>query len=548
MLFVSFQLMMVSPVRAEPEAGDAEPTPTPVKKRMPKEKKGLYDRSKLTNDRSELEADHRELILAAGVDKIVDLDSSIQFDNFKAELRAGNVRIVNVVPSSVGKARQLVFVPLEEGETSVTVRDKTGKVRIIFDVFVAKLNLVRYLERLRDKLKEVEGINVNIEDQKVVIRGEVLSPQDYGIIINELADKAYGDSVLNKVVMSAVTLNALAQKIQQDITVFAPTVKTSVLNGKIILEGTVENEGNRQRALRRAEWYLPAVRVSDPILGSVNIEKNEKPLPIIQSDIVVNAPPPKRDSKLVRISVYFVELSKDFLKSFGFKWQPGFTADPSISIGTTATGGAGTSTSSSGGFTFAGTLSSLFPALNSAPSSAAYGRILRSENIVVKSTEAGHVDDLENIPTLVLGPNGTTGAGQPQPVGFSSDITPTIIQNSDVDLSIKMTQTDLVGSDPKGQSITAKHSVSTRLYLKSGEIAAVASMNDQDNTTTFNRDDPTAGAAQVGSKPLFTLQRSKSTNKKRSQFVVFVSPQIIDSASDGTEDLKKNFRMKSGGN
>jgi pilus assembly protein CpaC len=63
--------------------------------------------------------------------------------------------------------------------------------------------------------------------------------------------------------------------------------------------------------------------------------------------------------------------------------------------------------------------------------------------------------------------------------------------------------------------------------------------------TTFNRDDPNAGSFSGSTKPLFTLQRSKSMAKKRGQFVVFVSPQIIENASDGTEDMKKNFRMKS---
>jgi pilus assembly protein CpaC len=37
---------------------------------------------------------------------------------------------------------------------------------------------------------------------------------------------------------------------------------------------------------------------------------------------------------------------------------------------------------------------------------------------------------------------------------------------------------------------------------------------------------------------------SKNYQKKKSQFVIFVTPQIIENASEGTEDLKKNFRVK----
>ena len=238
-----------------------------------------------------------------------------------------------------------------------------------------------------------------------------------------------------------------------------------------------------------------------------------------------------------------MELSKDFLKSFGFKWQPGFTADPSISIGTASSGGAGSS--DAGGFTFSGTLSSLFPALNSTPASSAYGRILKSATLVVKSKEKGALKDEQTIPTQSLGPNGTTGNGPPITVGFSTEITPTILQGQDVDLSVDLDQIDVIGKDGKGTPLTAHHHVTSRVYLKSGEVGAVAGINNNEISTTFNRDDPNAGSFSGTTKPLFTLQRSKSMTKKRGQFVVFVSPQIIESASEGTEDLKKNFRMKS---
>jgi pilus assembly protein CpaC len=524
--------------------GPAQTTPV-VKRRRPPPKGPSYGHSQLTSDKTEAEADHRELILGQGSDKIVDLDPSIQMNDKLGSIIEGNTNVVRVTSVTVGTAHQLIFKPVGEGQTTVDVRDKSGKVRIMFKVFVAKQDVVRYLERLKENLKEVEGITIGLEDQKVVIRGEVLSPADYGEIVNELADKTYGDSVINKATMSPITMNALAKRIEQDVQVFAPTVHCGVLNGKIILEGTVESEGLRQRCLRRAEWYLPTVRVSDPIAGAANIEKNDKPLQIIQSDIQVTPPPPKRESKLVRLTVYFVELKKDFNKAFGFKWQPGFTADPSISIGSAAT--ATTGTAASGGFTFAGTLSSLFPTLNAPPSNASFGRILKSESVVVKSEQKAQVKDTQSVPTQALGQNGTVANGTPVTLGFSSEITPTILQGQDVDLSISLDQTNQTGTGVGGAPITATHHVETRMYLKSGEVAAVVGVNSQDVITTFNRDDPAAGSfATTATKPLFTLQRSKNSSKKRGQFVVFVSPQIIESASEGTDDLKKNFRMKTG--
>lgn len=519
----------------------AEATPFPSRRR-PIVKTETYAKTRYTSDRSEAEADHRQVLLAAGNDKVIDLDPSFQAnpDN-KATIFTGNTSVLTVGMVKIGDQAQLVLKPMAEGETNVTVRDKTGKIRIILDVLVAKQNLVRYLERLRERLKEVEGITLAIEDQKIVIRGEVLTPNDYGQIINELADKSYSDAVVNKATMANVTLGALAKKIEQDVQVFAPTVRTSVLNGKIVLDGSVDNEGAKSRVLRRAEWYLPSVRISDPIAGAANAEKNDKPLLLIQNDIQVTPPPAKRDSKLVRLSIYFVNLSKDFLKSFAFKWQPGFTVDPSISIG--GNGTSSTTTSNSGGFTFAGTLSSLFPTFSSNPSSASYGRVIKSETIIVKSEFAGHLSNRQMIPTQTIGQNGTTGTGSSIPVGTDLDVTPKILQGQDVDLVIDLKETAIVGKGIGNIPITAERGVRSELYLKSGETAAIAGLNTQDTSTSFNRDDPNVTTASGTTKALFNLQRSKNMSKARSQFVVFISPQIIENASEGTEDLKKNFRI-----
>lgn len=313
----------------------ADEAPNPVKHRRAPQRTETFARSKFTSDRSEAEADKRSLLLSLGIDKIIDLDADFKISDRPGAIMTGNTTIVTVVPASIGDQKQLIIKPIGAGETNVTVRDKSGKVKIIFDITVANQNLVRYLARLTDKLREVEGITLAIEDQKIVIRGDVLSPNDYGTIVNEIGDKSYGEAIVNKATMSNVTLTALAKKIEADLQQIAQTIRTRVLNGKIILDGTADSEAVKTRALRRAEWYLPTVKISDPIASASNAEKSDKPLQIIQSDIQVVPPQPKRESKLVRLSVYFVELSKDFLKNFGFKWQPGFTADPSISIGAT---------------------------------------------------------------------------------------------------------------------------------------------------------------------------------------------------------------------
>ncbi|NDG84113.1 MAG: hypothetical protein EBX52_03630, partial [Proteobacteria bacterium] len=390
-------------------------------------------------------------------------------------------------------------------------------------------------------------------DSIIVIRGEVLTVSDYGMIYNEIADKSYGENIINKVTMSPITLGILAKKIESDLQGFAPTVNVSVLNGKVVLGGTVDNPDLKARCEKRAFWYLPQIRVREALTGAGNVELSDpadKRNFILQSDIVYVPPPPKRDSKLVRLTIYFVELSKDFLKSFGFKWSPGFTADPSVSIGSGAAG-VQTPQAGQGGFSFSATLSSLFPAFSAPPSSASYGRVLKSGTIVVKSGEEGRMEDNIQIPTQTIAAGGVQGQGPSlNTAGFKISIRPTIMQGTDLDVDMDITQNNIVGKGANGQPITSNHNIHTRAYMKSGEVAAMGAVNKQDVSTSFNRDDPNpvtfqnqGGGAQT--KPLFTFQRSKNTSKAKGQFVVFVSPQIIENASDGTEDLKKNFRMTS---
>ncbi len=553
-------LLSLISIPLETQAQQEAASPTPAegeveerkerKRRRAPEEKASYTRSRYSADRSEAEADRRALLLTAGVDKTIDLEASLKITGDATQrVLVGNLSVVNVLPVLVGDRKQLIFKPAAVGETNVTIRDDSGNVRLIFEVIVAQANQIRNLERLRENLKEVEGITINIEEKNIVLRGEVLTTADFSTVNNELAGELYGKEVINKVKMSPVTLNFLAKRIEQDIQVFAPTVRASVINGKIILEGTVDSEGAKQRAYNRAYYYLPMVRFKENVGNDQNViemEQDKKTF-ILQSDITVQAPPPKRESKLVRMTVYFVELGKDFLKAFGFKWQPGFASDPSISVGTTATGGVGTN---GGGFTFSGTLTSLFPTISSPPSNASYGRIMKSATIIVKNKEEGEVRDQVQVPTQSLGQGGTQGNGQAVPVGFHIKMTPTILDGQDVDVNVDIEQSNQVGKGVGGTPIVASHKVKTRLYLKSGETAALTAVNKQDVATSFNRDDAAPGAFQqtqggAQTKPLFSFQRSKNMSKSRGQFVIFVNPQIIDNASEGTEDLKKNFRMTS---
>jgi pilus assembly protein CpaC len=526
------------PSQASAPGAAAPTTPAPGLPPAAPAKRNKYQRSRLTNDESESVADKRRLLLTTGEDKAVDLD----FDaNAGANgISYGNPQILTTTLVKAGEKRQLVFKPLKAGETTVTVRDNDGTIRLIFIVRVTGSNLLRIKGEVYDLLRDVEGIEIRIVGPKVVVEGEVLVPADYGRLLTVIQDKSYGDFVLNLATLSPLAMQVLARKIQEDIVSFAPNVKTRVVNGIIFLEGTADNIDQTRRAASVASLYLPDLRPGNP-LEKDSAAQRMQARSLIQNFIVVNPPPPKKQEKLVRVTVHFVELSKDYDKLFGFQWRPGFTQDIQISVGQSATGAAGSALSPN----LSGTISSLLPKLYTSQT-AGFARILKTGTVIVRSGFPAKLVEQTVFPFAQTGANGQTTSASTG-VGLTVAVTPKILgQTDDIELDMELDQTNLTGRAPTSGTapVTSKHVISTKVYIKSNESAAVAGVTSSDIGTDFNKDSPSSGSFEAGTDPLFELIHSKAFRKKKSQFVIFVTPQIIENASEGTEDLKKSFRVK----
>ncbi len=520
--------------RAVTSARAADEDEAPTEAAAPKGTKSKYRRSRLTRDESEARADKRQMLLTTGEDKAVDLD----FDMAGSDgVAIGNPTIVTTQSVTIGGKQQIVFKPLKAGETTVSLRDKEGEIRLIFKVRVTGSSLLRIKTELQSLLRDIEGIDTRIVGPKVVVEGEVLVPADYGRLLSVIQDKAYIDFVLNLATLSPLALQVLAKRIQEDVNSFAPNVRTRVVNGLIFLEGTVENKDNADRAAKVATLYVPELRPGSQLERDPTVQRLP-PRSLVQNFIVINPPPPKKQERLVRITINFVELKKEYHKLFGFKWQPFYKRDPSGSSLTVGSGG-------SSGLSLTTTIFNLFPKLQSAQD-AGYARILKTGTVITRSGQPASLEENTEFSYTQVAPNGQLTAAK-EPVGLSVNVTPLILgQSEDIQMDLNMNQKNLVGRAPTSAvpPITASHKVATKIYVKSNESAAVAGVVSGTVGTDFNKDDPSPNTASEDSEPLFNLLRSKAYRKEKSQFVIFVTPQIIDNASEGTEDLKKNFRVK----
>lgn len=495
-------------------------------------------RSRLTRDDSEQQADRRTVLLGVGEEKVIDLDFKSAVEDKQQYIRVANPTIALPDLIKIGEQQQLTIRGLKAGETTINLRSyPEGELKLILLVKVSSSSLSRQADEIRQLIRDIDGLEVKIVGQKIVIDGEVLVPGDYGRLLSVITDKIYSDQILNLATLSPLALQVLSKKIQEDIKAFAPNVTVRVVNGLIFLEGTADDVDQANRAVKVATLYLPELKPGSQLEKDPTVVRPTQLRQLVNNFIQIKPAPAKKAEKLVRVTVHFVELSKDYNKVFSFKWQPGFTADPQITVGTRTDG-----TTGSSGATFSGTISSLLPKLQSAQN-AGYARILKTGNLVTRSGQAAQLKEQTQFPFLIAGPNGTAQAGV-QPVGLSIAVTPTILQNDDVALDLNLNQINLVGQAPAGGAapITATHDVTTKLYVKVNESAAIAAVNSQEVGTDFNKDPGSDSSA--AKDPIFTVIRGKAYRKKRSQFVIFVTPQVIENASDGTEDLKRNFRVR----
>lgn len=494
-------------------------------------------RTRLTSDDSESKADRRKLLLASGEDRAVDLEFEVS--GGAGGIAVGNPGVVSTTLVRAADKRQIVFKPLKAGETTVTVRDEDGTLRLVFQVVVSGSNLLRKAAEIRELLRDIEGLDIRIVGQKIVVDGEVLVPSDYGRMLQVTRDKAYADIVLSLAGISPMALQVTADRIRKDVQVFAPKVEVRVVNGMIFLEGSVDSQDAARRAFELAKLYAPEAKPGNPIQAGDPNAMVLASRPLVQNFIVVEAPPARKQDKLVRVTVHFVELAKDFSKAFGFKWEPGFTANPQITIGQDPTGQATAS-----GASFSATISSLFPKLKSAQD-AGYARVLKTGTIVVRSGQPATINEQTEFPFTRLGPNGQP-VGDSKPVGLEVSVTPKVLgQGDEIELDLDLNQVSLVARGAAGGApVTANHKVKTKLYVRAEESAAVAGVTSSDIKTDFNKDDPNAGSFQGNTDPLFTLKHTKNYAKRKAQFVIFVTPQVLENASEGTEDLKRNFRVR----
>jgi pilus assembly protein CpaC len=466
----------------------------------------------------------KEIEIIVGLEKIITLDF---VPNTLIKIANENLVSAQIAPQK----KQILLTGVKAGDTTLTVRDLAGDIKLRYLLKVTASDQSRVIVQLKELLGDVEGLEIGVKGDSVYVGGQIVVPSDIGKVVVVL--EKYPD-VLRLVELSPQTQLIIARKMQDEIQKSGlKDVTVRVVNGSYWIEGVVNSDSETAKVEQIAKAYIPD-QIQNLARRTDAVQSTKKNLYEIL--LTVNSKPkPEPAVKLFEITAQFVELTKSYDKTFGFSWTPTIGAGGgSIQVGKSGSGGV--TTTSQG--TLAATISNLFPKLNSLKS-AGHARVIQSGVIVVKDGIEGTINKTTTI-NYALGTGENLKTGQAK-AGFDMKITPTMLQEEKINLKLGIS---IKATDAGSAPIELDNSITTQIIVKSNESAVVGGVVSNKFTTDFDRDPPTSDTIE-GGFPLFSFLKSKKYSTNRSQFVIFVTPKIIESAATGAQDIERKFRKRS---
>lgn len=456
----------------------------------------------------------------------------------------GSFRVVGI---QQGTGQLLLYRGKESGKC-----DSIGEIVKIYRITVTSEDLVTLTQELKALIGNVEGIEIRIVGQQVVVEGNVLIPRDMKRVLAVMSKYAT-KPILNLVEISPMTLKLLAQKMEEEIAGGKDRpkdIKVKVVNGRFFLEGNVDKRVERETAEKICQSYIAEKYGIDSTGGPVGTGKLEKPVVPGLGECVmmvrIRQAPAQDPDPIVSVRIDFVTLNRSFLKTFDFRWAPGFNLN-----------GNSTYTSDTGKFltTFTGTLVNLFPKLDTLQKSG-HARVLKSATVLVRdgddTSKGGAPSEARLVETLNLAyviPGIVTNGVVSSPTAGNTPVTTEIRIKArsipgtadKLNLGVTATQTEVRDFRRGEPPTTLQNFIETQIVVPNTESAALGGMIAERRNVSNGRDPSTDEQASLN---LFKLSKSFNFTDEKSQFIIFVTPTKLRSTTEGTDTLKRKFRLR----
>ncbi len=441
-------------------------------------------------------------------DQVVVVSSQIAIDiPYKyGDVSGGSADVIRVVP--LRDSQQILVAGRKAGSTNIIVYDVQGVRRDTFEVTVIPANLSRVMKNVQQLLDDVEGLTFKVVNDRVYVQGEVSLDEDLQRV-NNLADRE--PLVVSMVRLSPVSQRLLADLIQKEIGV--PGVQVRLVSDKILLEGVVHSKMASERAEAIARAYY------NNVINVLEVREAERI--------------PGRTDTVVVI-VHFVELTKSLVDSWGILWSP-LATESGIEFYFQAPYESASGWGDVTGYAQA-TLYGLLPRLNRARTTG-YARVLENPSVAVKSADTASMFSGIQYPFVVS--EGLTTTIEYKDIGIMLDVTP-FAQGTDVDISISIETSALGEVAPNGYQTVDTSRITTSEYCRAGESIVIGGLQRLSDRVEYNAIPDSATGTGI---PVFTLYKSKDYKKSKSQFLVFITPQVYESSTQANRDLQDKFNL-----
>jgi len=439
------------------------------------------------------------------------------------KIDVGNPSVIDARPSDDGLS--VVVNGVAPGTSELRIEKLQGS-DLITNV-VVQVDLNQTMTQVQSLLSDVEGLNISILGNKIVLQGSVLTGSDYEKV-NKVAS-LYGGTVVNLTTFDKTQMNKyVEQAILKDIGI--DTVTARVMGDTVVLDGYVYNPTDLKRAEELAKLRVPTV---------VNL--------IRVQDVMIET------------DLEFIDLST----SHTFNWGYDVLDSVSASIGGSGSGSGqthipqpgqtvpsslgGTNTPQTltaplpGGFpiTYGVTASASANAQITADLGNGSGKVVAQPHISTQSGEEGTFQDgftsYYQEPGQVGGPSSLTSVNY----GVIVKVKPVLEGEHRI-----MNTVELQISEPIGNAAGAVLSLDTfdtkaTALCNEGESMVISGMVQQGSNYSKN------GAPLLRDIPLLDLFfANRSTSRTRDEFVILVTPQaVLPTVAPGTPFSEQHTQL-----
>jgi pilus assembly protein CpaC len=389
------------------------------------------------------------------------------------KITVANPSIIDARPADDGRA--VLVGGLAEGATDLRIERVQGP-ELLYRVSV-RADLQRMAEEIKELLSDVEGLEVKVVANKVVLKGDIVTKKGYDRV--QQVAVGYMGAVMNMTEFDQTPMDVMVEKaIVGDIG--ADTVKARVMNDTVILEGVVYSEAEAARAMQMAKLRMPKV---------VNLLRVQQ--------------------VMIETDVQFIQVNFDTGSNIGFNVLD--------SISVTASGGytGGAKGAPSLGYGLSGTGKAKIQALLDNGD----GKILAQPHL---STESGGEGSFQSGGSIYFEVAGNVGGTlQKVEYGIILTVKPTM-QGKDHILNEVSIEVSLPSAKQQGAFSLDKFETKSKVLCKVGESVILSGLV-QALASRFKEKTPL-----LGDIPLLSIFFSnKTTSKNNKELVLMITPTPV---------------------